>query len=155
MSPNCPEDAAAALLLAFHEEPGQVPVAEETDGRCGWCGMLAACLCVHRVHRCPAAHALREFDMGAAEAIMCHGARPTTRVQQVWNGMKLLGQSVAVCILWAMPWRATRARRRAGIILLDRRNNESCNKKEETPLHDHLEYLPVQNPLSEQHKDRT
>ena len=45
-------------------------------------------------------------------------------------------------------------RRRAGIILLNRRNSETCNKKEKTPLHDHLEYLPVQNPLSEQHKDR-
>ena len=51
--------------------------------------------------------------------------------------------------------RVRRRCRRAGIILLNRRNSETCNKKEETPLHDHLEYLPVQNPLSEQHKDRT
>ena len=51
--------------------------------------------------------------------------------------------------------RRCRRRRRARIILLNHRNSETCNKKEETPLHDHLEYLPVQNPLSEQHKDRT
>ena len=55
--------------------------------------------------------------------------------------------------------RATPARRRvrhrctmARIILLNCRNSETCNKKEKTPLHDHLEYLPA---LSEQRKDRT
>ena len=55
-------------------------------------------------------------------------------------------------LLWRhphLPMRATLARRRAGIILLNPRNTETCNKKEKTPLHDHLEYLPVQNPLSE------
>ena len=41
-----------------------------------------------------------------------------------------------------------RAHRRAGIILLSCRNGETCNKKEKTPFHDHLEYLPIQNPLS-------
>ena len=50
---------------------------------------------------------------------------------------------------------ARRKCRRAGIILLNCRNSETCNKKEKTPLHDHLEYLLVQNPPSEQHKDRT
>ena len=45
-------------------------------------------------------------------------------------------------------------RHRVGIILLNCRNSETCNKKEKTPLHDHLEYLLVQNPLSEDHKDR-
>ena len=44
--------------------------------------------------------------------------------------------------------RARRRRRRAGIILLKCRNSETCNKKEKTPFHDHLEYLPIQNPLS-------
>ena len=56
------------------------------------------------------------------------------------------------------PWRATLARcrrHRAGIILLNCTNSENCNKKEKTPLHDHLEYLLVQNPLSEQHNVRT
>ena len=51
--------------------------------------------------------------------------------------------------------RAHRRCRRAGIILLNCRSSETCNKKEKTPLHDHLEYLPIQNPLNEQHKDRT
>ena len=46
-------------------------------------------------------------------------------------------------------------RRRAGIILLNCRNSETCDEKEKKPLHDHLEYLLAQNPLSEQHKDRT
>ena len=45
--------------------------------------------------------------------------------------------------------RATPARRRAGIILLNCRNSETCNKKEKTPLHDLLDDLPVQTPLSE------
>ena len=48
-----------------------------------------------------------------------------------------------------------RRHRRAGVILLNCRNSETCNKKEKIPLHDHLEYLLVQNPLSDQHKDRT
>ena len=43
---------------------------------------------------------------------------------------------------------AHRMRRRAGIVLLNCRNSETCNKKQKTPLHDHLEYLPIQNPLS-------
>ena len=61
----------------------------------------------------------------------------------------------------AMTLRDTAARRRhhrhrrAGIILLNCRNSETCNKKEKTPLLDHLEYLLVQNPLGDQHKDRT
>ena len=50
------------------------------------------------------------------------------------------------------PLRATPAcrgaRRRARIILLNGKNSESCNKKEKTPFHDHLEHLPIQNPLS-------
>ena len=41
-----------------------------------------------------------------------------------------------------------RRRCRAGIILSNCRNSETCNKREKTPFHDHLEYLPVQNPLS-------
>ena len=44
--------------------------------------------------------------------------------------------------------RAHRRRRTVGIILLKCRNSETCNKKEKTPFHDHLEYLPIQNPLS-------
>ena len=44
--------------------------------------------------------------------------------------------------------RAAPARRRAGIILLSCKNSETCNKKEKTPFHDHLEYLPIQNPQS-------
>ena len=28
------------------------------------------------------------------------------------------------------------------------RNSETCNKKGKPPFHDHLEYLPIQNPLS-------
>ena len=35
------------------------------------------------------------------------------------------------------------------------RNSETCSKKEKISLHDHLEYLLVQNPLSDQHKDHT
>ena len=46
-----------------------------------------------------------------------------------------------------MPQRATPARRRAGLILLNCTNSDTCNKKEKTPLHDHL---LVQNPLSDQ-----
>ena len=56
-------------------------------------------------------------------------------------------QLIQIC----MPMRATPTRRkrcRAGIILLKCRNSETCNKKEKTPFHDHLEYLPIQNPLS-------
>ena len=34
------------------------------------------------------------------------------------------------------------------MFLLKCRNSETCNKKEKTPFHDHLEYLPKQNPLS-------
>ena len=37
---------------------------------------------------------------------------------------------------------------RAGIILSNCRNSETCNKEENSPFHDHLEYLLVQNPLS-------
>ena len=44
--------------------------------------------------------------------------------------------------------RAHRRHRRAGIILLNCRNSETCNMKQKTPFHDHLEYLPSQNPLS-------
>ena len=44
--------------------------------------------------------------------------------------------------------RARRRRCRAGIILLKCRNSETCNRKEKTPFRDHLEYLPIQNPLS-------
>ena len=43
---------------------------------------------------------------------------------------------------------ARRRRRKARIILLKCRNSETCNKKEKTPSHDHLEYLPIRNPLS-------
>ena len=46
-------------------------------------------------------------------------------------------------------------RLRAGIILLNCGKSETCNKKGKTPLHDHLKYVPVQNPLSERHKDHT
>ena len=28
------------------------------------------------------------------------------------------------------------------------RNNETCNKRGKLPVHDHLEFLPSQNPLS-------
>ena len=40
------------------------------------------------------------------------------------------------------------ARSIEGIILLKCRNSETCNNKGKTPFHDHLEYLPIQNPLS-------
>ena len=36
----------------------------------------------------------------------------------------------------------------AGIILSNCKNSETCNKKKKPPFHDHLEYLPIQNPLS-------
>ena len=35
-----------------------------------------------------------------------------------------------------------------GIILFNRRNSETCNKKEKPPFYDHLEYLLVQKLLS-------